>query len=127
MELSFTEQDARLFVAGAIAPEKVYRKKNERYSGKRTCHCCGNANTTPHHIIPRSEGGLPIFDNIVWLCVPCHDAVEGPSIGARDRIMARKNEMRKGLSVDVACVRDESLPCGNCGYYLCSHCHPEYD
>jgi hypothetical protein len=67
-----------------VRKRPIYNQKN------KTCYCCGAVKTGPHHIIPRSEGGLPIFDNIAWLCVLCHDAVEGPSVGARERLESRK-------------------------------------
>jgi hypothetical protein len=83
--------------ATADAPQlvrQVNRKKPE-YRIRKVCYCCGSFGGSPHHIIPRSEGGLPIFDNIVWLCVPCHDAVEGPSVGARERLEERRWQCRQ--------------------------------
>jgi hypothetical protein len=69
--------------------------KARNRSGNHTCFVCGKVDTSPHHVIPRSEGGLPISDNIVWLCEPHHDQVEGPFAGpinAWDRICLAKAE-----------------------------------
>lgn len=63
---------------------------------KKVCYVCGTANTEPHHVIPQSEGGLPISDNIVWMCNEHHNAVEGSFrsvgtlAGAWDRIKNAK-------------------------------------
>jgi hypothetical protein len=93
----FEHQDRRLFTAGSTAPEKVkpVDRKKPQYRTKRACYCCGGVRTGPHHKIPRAEGGLPIFDNIVWLCVECHDAVEGPSVGFRDRLEQRRYDCKE--------------------------------
>lgn len=56
--------------------------KAHQMSGSKLCFICGRPNTGPHHIIPREEGGLPLADNIVWLCKPHHDEIEGPFTGA---------------------------------------------
>lgn len=65
-------------------PQKKHRRCMTPYqavqahqrSGSQLCFICRRANTEPHHIIPRSEGGLPTNDNIVWLCNPHHDEIE---------------------------------------------------
>lgn len=50
--------------------------KAAQMSGSTLCFICGRPDTDPHHIIPRSEGGLPLRDNfssemvtstVVWL------------------------------------------------------------
>jgi 5-methylcytosine-specific restriction endonuclease McrA len=71
--------------------------KARNRSGNHLCYVCGRADTAPHHIIPRSEGGLPLADNIIWLCNPHHEEVEGPyggPVGAWDRINLAKAEYR---------------------------------
>ena len=60
--------------------------KARQRNGKKTCIVCGRMDTSPHHIIPRSEGGLPLTDNIVWLCEPHHNEVEGPYAGFYERL-----------------------------------------
>jgi hypothetical protein len=32
---------------------------------------------TPHHIVYRSQGGTDDLDNLVTLCMKCHDDVHG--------------------------------------------------
>lgn len=41
------------------------------------CPICGKEASSNHHIIPRAEGGTDDPRNKVWLCVGCHDIVEG--------------------------------------------------
>lgn len=42
-----------------------------------TCKRCGAKRTlTPHHIIPREEGGTHELTNLITLCERCHDYVE---------------------------------------------------
>jgi HNH endonuclease len=81
--------------SGAPARVNLVNRKKPEFRIRKVCYCCGRVGSSPHHIIPRSEGGLPIFDNIVWLCVPCHDAVEGSSTGARERLEERRQECRR--------------------------------
>lgn len=42
----------------------------------RTCPICKAEAVSPHHIIPKSEGGTDDRKNIAWLCKRCHDRVE---------------------------------------------------
>src|SRR5437016_3653420 len=54
--------------------------KRTMRNGRRVCYVCRVANETVshHHVIPRAEGGLPLADNIVYLCEVHHNLVEGP-------------------------------------------------
>lgn len=88
----------------------IRKKQTTSYYPKKTCYCCGRINTSPHHIIPRSEGGLPIFDNVVWLCPECHDVVEGPSVGARERLKERRRESKPLEVLDPETPRAIEIP-----------------
>lgn len=62
-------------------PQKV-KKAVWKRDGRR-CVLCGNPEAMPNaHVIPRSQGGLGIEENVVTLCMRCHDAL--------DHTMARK-------------------------------------
>ena len=78
------------------APEPTTVSRLPRFlRARKVCFVCGTIrNVGPHHVIPRSEGGLPIFDNIVWLCKAHHDEVEGPGQGAWERIYAARARSR---------------------------------
>lgn len=39
------------------------------------CRHCRSANMTPHHLVWRSAGGHDTLDNLLTLCMRCHDAV----------------------------------------------------
>ena len=42
------------------------------------CRSCNNSrNLTPHHIVFRSQGGEDRLDNLITLCINCHDGVHG--------------------------------------------------
>ena len=38
-------------------------------------HCCCRTTLTPHHVIFRSQGGEHALNNLLTLCMRCHDAV----------------------------------------------------
>ena len=50
--------------------EAMYRR--DRW---RCRHCDTTHNLTPHHIVFRSHGGTDDLDNLITLCLRCHDAV----------------------------------------------------
>lgn len=53
-------------------PQKVKRRVWER-DGER-CIICGNSQAMPNaHYISRAQGGLGIEENIVTLCIQCHN------------------------------------------------------
>ena len=57
----------------AITPEtkrRVYERDGER------CVLCGARGYPNAHFIARSQGGLGIEENIVTLCVNCHNAYD---------------------------------------------------
>ena len=44
------------------------------------CIICGSSEAMPNaHYIPRSQGGLGIEENIVTLCLDCHNAFDNSS------------------------------------------------
>jgi len=43
---------------------------------ERTCPLCGLEANSPHHIIPRAEGGVEEAGNLVYLCSKCHNGIE---------------------------------------------------
>ena len=58
------------------APEDVKAAVWERDSGQ--CQACGTAGEGRihfHHVVYRSQGGKDRYDNLVLLCMRCHDAL----------------------------------------------------
>ena len=56
-------------------PTKVKKRVWER-DGQQ-CILCGNHEAMPNaHAIPRAQGGLGIEENVVTLCIRCHDALD---------------------------------------------------
>lgn len=56
-------------------PMKVKRNVWERDEFR--CIACGNRQAAPNaHYIPRSKGGLGIEENIVTLCLSCHEKMD---------------------------------------------------
>lgn len=43
----------------------------------RLCPLCDQPANSKHHIKPQTQGGTDDARNLVWLCQPCHDEVEG--------------------------------------------------
>lgn len=61
--------------------DRVWERDNQR------CIRCGTYRAMPNaHFIPRSKGGLGVEENIVTLCLDCHEAydhtTERKAIGA---------------------------------------------
>lgn len=61
--------------------DRVWERDNQR------CIVCGTYRAMPNaHFIPRSQGGLGVEENIVTLCLNCHEAydhtTERKAIGA---------------------------------------------
>ena len=56
----------------------LYKKAWERDKG--ICQRCGKwvpPGTPPHHIIFRSQGGEDKLENLVTLCLECHQMIHG--------------------------------------------------
>lgn len=41
------------------------------------CLSCGWVRVQAHHVLPRSAGGDDCMDNLVGLCIGCHNALHG--------------------------------------------------
>jgi 5-methylcytosine-specific restriction endonuclease McrA len=54
--------------------EDIERIVIRKASGK--CRRCGKTGTSAHHIKSREEGGASVLENLVCLCVECHNWVE---------------------------------------------------
>jgi 5-methylcytosine-specific restriction endonuclease McrA len=50
------------------------KKAMYKRDGWHCRHCNSSFMLTPHHIIHRSQGGQDDLDNLVTLCVICHNA-----------------------------------------------------
>lgn len=61
-------QKGRLKNFGSVK-DYIYAMQNGR------CACCGRPIEHYHHIVPRSEGGSDVPENIVGLCKDCHDRI----------------------------------------------------
>jgi 5-methylcytosine-specific restriction endonuclease McrA len=51
--------------------EELYNYIIERDNG--LCQICGFPGNNIHHILYRSEGGRHFADNLILLCIKCHD------------------------------------------------------
>ena len=51
--------------------------KNEMFlrDGYKCRHCRSRENLTPHHMVLRSRGGKDILENLLCLCIRCHNAI----------------------------------------------------
>lgn len=56
-----------------------YRDTRPWYRKSGQCEFClksiEQGNSHKHHIIPRSEGGKDISQNVAWICIECHEKV----------------------------------------------------
>lgn len=54
---------------------QLYTKVYNRDNGLCGCGKWVEPGTPPHHIIPRSQGGEDIEDNLITICFDCHDQI----------------------------------------------------
>ena len=82
-------------------PRKVKEAVARRDSidGRCCCILCGSPDAAPNaHIVRRSQGGMGVEQNIVSLCLRCHEALdEGKD---RERLMERVEAYIKGFYPD---------------------------
>jgi len=65
-------------VKRTAAEERIYRANKDAMYRRDNWHCrhCNNSHyLTPHHIVFQSQGGKDDLDNLVTLCIWCHNAV----------------------------------------------------
>ena len=55
----------------------LYRECYERDNGLCKCGKWVEPGTIPHHIIFRSQGGGDVLDNLILLCLKCHNKEHG--------------------------------------------------
>lgn len=67
--------------AEATAAQAVARVVRKRDGGK--CQCCGKPGSHQHHVTYRSHGGQNVPDNLVTLCVTCHQDVHAHLVTPR--------------------------------------------
>ena len=78
-------------------------KKRDKYA----CQSCGSKlGLTVHHILPRSDGGNDLPDNLITLCSYCHDEVESLELKDKWQIVDMKRN-RKYIKQDKKIVSDE--------------------
>ena len=58
------------------------------------CIFCGRPGNPEAHVIPRSQGGLGIEENIITVCRPCHDAMDNGKY-RREFVEAAKDYLAK--------------------------------
>lgn len=52
--------------------KQVYKR-----DGYKCVKCGLRQNLTPHHVIFRSHGGEDSLENLITLCIECHNGVHG--------------------------------------------------
>ena len=65
---------------------------------KYTCFRCGKISKggqgiSPHHLIPREEGGPDDQSNLIILCHPCHDFIELSDYRTLDDIILSREDV----------------------------------
>lgn len=60
---------------GALPPARYRALMLSVYErdGWRCRQCGSRRNLTPHHISRRSQGGADVLENLVCLCLQCHE------------------------------------------------------
>ena len=68
----------RLLMKRTTIEKKVYKANKElmyKRDGHRCRSCNSSENLTPHHVIFRSQLGPDDLENLICLCINCHNAV----------------------------------------------------
>ena len=71
-------------------PESVKHIAYARDEGK--CLWCGKPGLPNAHLVSRAQGGLGVEENIITLCVECHNAMDNGSDTERARSMRKHAE-----------------------------------
>lgn len=77
-----------------------------------TCQYCGRQvhDLTVDHVIPRSRGGMHVWDNVVSACKPCNHRKGGKSIAeARMKLHKQPHEPRAGMYYTIERRLDASI------------------
>lgn len=63
-------------MAKRVNDPKVYKSPAAGELRERPCACCEERpGVTLHHVVPRSQRGDDVLENLIQLCVMCHDAL----------------------------------------------------
>lgn len=73
-------------------PQKVKREVYERDNG--LCIFCGKPGMPNAHVVPRSQGGLGVPQNIVTACSECHRRFDSTT-GRKIYLEAAKTYLRR--------------------------------
>ena len=93
-------------------PKNVKDTVWERDGGR--CIICGSPNAMPNaHYIRRSHGGLGIEENIVTLCIKCHQAFDS---GTENQQVEAEGTVRKYLKRQYKDWGPENLVYRKCDY-----------
>lgn len=83
---------------------KIEVKKRVYERDKGECILCGKRGFPNAHFIPRSKGGLGIEENIITLCVECHQRYDN----SKDRKYI-KDEIKSYLKNKYPYLKEEEL------------------
>lgn len=85
--------------------QKAVREVNRRIIDRLMsrvdyCEWCGKMriSLTPHPILPKSQGGSNVEENLIVLCLQCHDAAQPYRIDPKE-LSKRATQRHTGLSV----------------------------
>jgi len=59
------------------------------------CYICGRENAEKHHIVFKSQGGLDIEVNYIWLCYEHHRGNNGPHMSHKIDLSYKKEVQRQ--------------------------------
>jgi len=70
-------EQARLIMEDKTGTFVRKSKNAPRSGGRRFCDACGQPSLlSPHHLVPRLEGGSSHSSNLLYLCERCHNMIE---------------------------------------------------
>lgn len=100
--MSRVDSHGNVLTAFKQPPRKVDKKVTSSRPSGQSCVLCGDPAQSKHHVLPRSQGGDDVAENLVWLdgsgTTGCHGDVE-----------ARRGDARKLLGQHIKANRPDTV------------------
>jgi hypothetical protein len=98
-------------------------KKRDKY---RCLSCFSTKRLTCHHIIARDRGGVSVPDNLITLCVSCHDIIEPLQLSRAEIIGFGERQQQEVEPEKVEPEKPTGINDWHCWVYGGNRCGVDY-